>query len=57
MRLICDYDPSCLFFLPFLVLSTVECDCCGEDNGWGLLVGWFFWSVNLFFPGNHDKHA
>ena len=43
-----EYHPGCLAILPILCFTAIECECCGEENGWSVQLGWLVWTVAIW---------
>ena len=45
------FHPEMIYFLPVCNLGEMVCECCGEDAGCALDIGWLAWSLMLHFGG------
>jgi hypothetical protein len=50
-----DCDTKVLNLLPVLAVIDIECSnpACGEAHGWGMAIGWLFFTFYIGFPTGH----
>jgi hypothetical protein len=46
------FDTKFLNLLPVCAVTTIECanPRCQEPHGYGLVIGWLFWTLYVGFP-------